>query len=96
MINIPGGAVGRLHSPNAYAEIESEESEPITIDAPIAPERDLIAMLKQTTAVPSGAENILLKSFYINVEEEYSSNTSYMNDHVMELMQDYEARDDSE
>lgn len=91
-----GGAVGRLNSPSAYAEIEGEESELITIDAPIAPERDLIAMLKQTTAVPSDAENLLLKSYYIAVEEEYNSNTSYMNDHVMELIQEYEARDDSE
>lgn len=87
--------MGRLHSPNAYAEIEGEESELITIDAPIAPERDLIAMLKQTTAVPNDVENLSLKSLYITVEEEYNCDVSYMSEHVLELVQEYEARDES-
>lgn len=91
-----GGAVGRLNSPSAYAEIEMEESEPISIDVPSAPERDLRAMLKHTTAVPSDVENLSLKSFYIAVEEEHNSEHSYMSEHVLELMRDYEARDESE
>lgn len=89
--------MGRLNSPSAYAEIEGEESELITIDAPIAPERDLIAMLKQTTAVPTDIENLSLKSFYVSVEEEYNATTSYnyMSEHVLELMQEYEGKDES-
>lgn len=87
--------MGRLHSPNAYAEIEGEESELITIDAPIAPERDLIAMLKQTVAVPTDLESLSLKSFYIAVDQEYHNANLHMSDHVFELMQDYEARDES-
>lgn len=94
---LSGGAVGRLNSPSAYAEIEGEESEVITIDAPIAPERDLIAMLKQTTAVPTDIENLSLRSFYISVDEEYNKDAScsYMTDHVLELMQEYESKDES-
>lgn len=98
MFECLGGAVGRLHSPHAYAEIEGEESEVISIDVPVAPERDLIATLKQTTAVPMDLENLCIKSFYVSVEEEHNSESfyGYMSEHVSELMQEYESRDDSQ
>lgn len=90
-----GGAVGQLNSPNAFAEIEGEESELVSIDVPLAPERDLIAMLKQTSAIPSDIANMSLKSFYIAVDEERGSALSNsLSDHVMELMQEYQRKDE--
>ena len=94
-----GGAVGRIHSPNAYAEIEGEESELVTIDTPMFPQRDLIALLKQTQAVPVESSKIIcIKSFFINVDEERispSQSTHSINEHVRELMQEYQGRDES-
>lgn len=94
-----GGAVGRLNSPKAYAEIEGEESEMISIDAPVSPHRDLVAMLKQTAAVPSNIEHLSLRSYFIAVDEErkqsYGVNNMPMADHVFKLMQEYQGKDDS-
>lgn len=94
--SLSGGAVGRIHSPNAYAEIEGEESELVTIDTPLAPQRDLIALLKQTTAVPTDHTQISLKSFFIYVDEEQRAGiTSKIPEHVLELMNEYQGKDDS-
>lgn len=96
-----GGAVGRLHSPNASAEIEGEESElMVTIDAPVLPKRDLIALLKQTTAVPSDPGKITLRGFFVAVEREERTAGSDgaagdMSDHIRELLQEYQSKDDS-
>lgn len=89
------GAVGRICSPNAYAEIEGDESELVSIDAPVAPQRDLIALLKQTTAIPMDVAKISLKSFFISVDEERMQPFNSATDHVRELMQDYQSKDES-
>lgn len=89
-----------MNSPKAYAEIEGGESEMITIDAPVTPQRDLVAMLKQTAAVPSNVEHLSLRSYYITVDEErkqsYGINNMAMADHVFKLMQEYQGKDESE
>lgn len=96
LIYFPGGAVGRIHSPNAYAEIEGEESELVSIDTPLAPQRDLIALLKQTTAVPQDHANISLKSFFISVDEERTSqHLPGISEHVRDLLQEYQGKDES-
>lgn len=98
--NAAAGAVGMLNSPSAHAEIEGDESEVVTIDAPMMPERDLIAMLKQTTAIPKEVEHLTLKSFYVVVDEERKSswkmNSDFDDDHVRELLQDYQRKEESE
>lgn len=103
-----GGAMGRLHSPNAAsAEIEcSEESELVMIDVPVVPKRDLIAMLKQTKAVPSDPGKIMLRGFYVAVEREERHRTAAaaasvgggyggIDEHVRELLHEYQIRDES-
>lgn len=94
-----GGAVGLLNSPSASAEIEGEESEMVCVDAPLAPERDLIAMLKQTRAIPNDLNHLVLKSYFIAVEEEknYSieTNTALGNDHIRDLLQKYQSEEES-
>lgn len=89
-----GGAVGNHNSPNASAELEGEESELVTIDAPTAPKRDLIALLKQTTAVPIDQTKITLKSFFISVDVERSTSVNHMADHIRELLQEYHGQDE--
>lgn len=89
-----GGAAGNLNSPNASAELEGEESELVTIDDPIAPKRDLIALLKQTTAVPIDQSKITLRSFFISVDEERTTSANTMADHIRELLQDYHGQDE--
>lgn len=90
-----GGAIGRIHSPNASAEIEGEESELVSIDTPLAPQRDLIALLKQTTAVPIDQSKITLRSFFVAVDEERFQTTNSHADHVRELMDRYQGQDES-
>lgn len=91
-----GGAVGQISSPNAYAEIEGEESsEMVSIDAPVAPQRDLIALLKQTTAIPTDVGKMTLKSFFLSVDEERFQSVNSITDHVRDLMQDYQSKDES-
>lgn len=95
-----GGAAAIVTGQNAFAEIEGEESELVIIDAPIMPERDLIAMLKQTTAIPSEVEHLTLKSFYIAVDEErqhFSRAQNTLNDdHIRELLHEYQKTEESE
>lgn len=92
-----GGAVGVTNAANAFAEIEGEETEMVTIDQPQVPEQDLIAMLKQTTAVPSGSGDLVLKSYFVAVDEERKAPTSAMtNDHIRELVNDYQRKEESE
>ncbi|KAG4067032.1 hypothetical protein HA402_000023 [Bradysia odoriphaga] len=89
-----GGAIGRIHSPNASAEIEGEESELVSIDTPLAPQRDLIALLKQTTAVPIDQSKIALRSFFVAVDEERFQSSNSHADHVRELMDRYQGQDE--
>lgn len=91
--------MGLLNSPSASAEIEGEESEMVCVDAPLAPERDLIAMLKQTQAIPNDLNNLLLKSYFIAVEEEKKQssdmNNALINDHIRELLHRYHDEEES-
>lgn len=91
--------MGLLNSPSASAEIEGEESEMVCVDAPVAPERDLIAMLKQTRAIPYDINNLILKSYFIAVDEEkkssIDSNTALTNDHIRELLHKYQGEEES-
>lgn len=92
-----GGAVGVTNAANAFAEIEGEETEMVTIDLPSAPEQDLIAMLKQTTAVPTGSGDLVLKGYFIAVDEERKPLTTAMaNDHIRELVHEYQRKEESE
>lgn len=91
--------MGLLNSPSASAEIEGEESEMVCVDAPVAPERDLIAMLKQTKAIPHDIHNLLLKTYFIFVEEEkittVEANSALNNDHIRDLLQKYHGEEES-
>ncbi|XP_055325136.1 programmed cell death protein 2-like [Sitodiplosis mosellana] len=95
-----GGAMGLLNSPSASAEIEGEESEMVCVDAPVAPERDLIAMLKQTKAIPHDINNLILKSHFIAVDEEKKSsidpNSTLTNDHILELLHKYQGEEEKQ
>lgn len=95
LLPFEGGAIGRIHSPNASAEIEGEESELVSIDTPLAPQRDLIALLKQTTAVPIDQSKIALRSFFIAVDEERFQSSNTYADHVRDLMERYQGQDES-
>lgn len=86
--------MGQLNSPNASAELEGEESELVTIDVPLAPKRDLIALLKQTTALPVDQTKITLKSFFLSVDVERTASANYMADHIRELLQEYHGKDE--
>lgn len=92
-----GGAVGVTNAANAFAEIEGEETEMVTIDQPSMPEQDLIAMLKQTTAVPTDNGDLVLKSYFIAVDEERKHSSGAMaNDHIRELVNEYQRKEESE
>lgn len=90
-----GGAMGVTNASNAFAEIEGEETDVVTIDHPMLPEQDLIAMLKQTTALPTNGDDLVLNSYFIAVDEERKSATS-ANEHVRELVNEYQRREESE
>lgn len=90
-----GGAVGNQQISNIpSAEIEGEESELVTIETPITPQRDLVALLKQTPAIPSDLRNLSLKSFFIAVDQEHSTFSTNISEHVRDLLQEYQSKDD--
>lgn len=95
-----GGAAALINSSSASAEIEGEESEMVSVDAPITPERDLIAMLKKSRAIPTDVNALVLQSFFINVDEEqqqaYTANNVSLDEHVRDLMQKYQNDEKSE
>lgn len=70
----------------------------VCVDAPPTPGRDLIAMLKQTNAIPRDINNLILKGYYITVEEEkqHDSNIVLGNDHIRDLLQKYQNEEESE
>lgn len=90
-----GGAIGQIRAPNPSAEIEGGESEVIMIDTPVIPQRDLIALLKQTSAIPSNLENVSIRGFFLAVDEErlVSGHQTAVSDHVRELIQNYQMTD---
>lgn len=88
------GAVGLMYSykNQASAELEGEETEMISIDTPISPQRDLVALLKQTSALNS--DHMVLQSYFMYVEEEEVQGRTLMgHEHVRELLQDYQTKD---
>lgn len=72
----------------------------VCVDAPLAPERDLIAMLKQTKAIPHDINSLVLKSYWIVVEEEKQylidlNASALVNDHIRDLLQKYQNDEES-
>lgn len=87
-------AIEKQVSPNRpTAEIEGAESEVILIDAPPAPQKEVISLLKNTlqNKIP---QDLNIKSFFIADDEEQQSAKSAISEHVRELMVEYEMRDD--
>lgn len=95
-----GGAVGRLHSPGATAEIEADEGEIISIDTPTVPQRDIHSLLQEVSPLPHTlCQNLQLNlpsaallqftSHFLSVWEESNTNTSISDNHVRELLQEY-------
>lgn len=105
-----GGAVGRLHSPSATAEIEGEESEVVSIDTPTAPQCNLIALLQEVAPLPaslnSSSDGHLSRpcdvpefsEYFICVGEEdilgNSPTITPLSEHVRELLQEYQQNND--
>ncbi|XP_058789120.1 programmed cell death protein 2-like [Phymastichus coffea] len=88
------GAVGRLDSPHASAEIEGEESEVVCIDTPTQPHCDLISLLQEVTPPPiqetesKGKSSLNFMEIFISVDEEYS--VSDVPQHVRDLFVEYQ------
>ncbi|KAK0096497.1 hypothetical protein PV326_005298 [Microctonus aethiopoides] len=93
---IGGGAVGRLDSPQASAEIEGEESEVVCIDTPTKPQYNLMNLLQNVSHLNYPFENSDMKSnvnitfteIFINVDEEDLTND--ITHHVRELSAEYQ------
>ncbi|XP_076239742.1 programmed cell death 2 like trus [Calliopsis andreniformis] len=87
------GAVGRMDSPQASAEIDGEESEVVCIDAPIQPQCDLISLLREVTPFPIQVESNMETNFsfveiFLSVEEEdYAIDVPQ---HVRDLLLEYQ------
>lgn len=92
------GAVGRLDSPLASAEIEGAEGEVVCIDTPTEPQSDLISLLQQVTPLPidyatDKRERSLLafREMFISVEPE--SLHDDVSQHVHDLLLKYQKED---
>ncbi|XP_012252253.2 programmed cell death protein 2-like [Athalia rosae] len=89
-----GGAVGRLDSPHASAEIEGEENEVICIDSPTKPQHDLVTLLHEVTPLPiqhvesKDAVCLSFTEIFISVDEEDCTN--YVTQHVRDLLLEYQ------
>lgn len=96
------GAVGRLNSPVATAEIEGNEGEVISIDSPLYPQRDIIALIQEVTPVPQelfhlvsrGQSVVQFTPYFMAVWEETNEKypTNISDSHVKELLQDYQQK----
>ncbi|XP_076175391.1 programmed cell death 2 like trus isoform X2 [Ptiloglossa arizonensis] len=89
------GAVGRLDSPQATAEIDGEESEVVCIDTPIQPQCDLISLLHDVTPFPVQLESNTETKFsfveiFLSVEEE--DRFADVPQHVCDLLLEYQYR----
>lgn len=87
------GAVGRLESPQASAEIDGEESEVVCIDTPTQPQRDLVSLLHEITPFPLQFEsNTDTKYSFVEIfltveEEDFSADVPQ---HVRDLVVEYQ------
>lgn len=89
---ISGGAVGRLDSPQASAEIDGDESEVVCIDTPTRPQCDLVSLLHEVTPLPLQITNAETKYSFVEIflsvdEEDCSIDVSQ---HVRELLVEYQ------
>ncbi|XP_053979457.1 programmed cell death protein 2-like [Hylaeus anthracinus] len=89
------GAVGRLDSPQASAEIDGEESEVVCIDTPTQPQCDLISLLHDVTPFPIQLESNTETKFsfveiFLSVEEE--DRGTDVPQHVCDLLLEYQYR----
>lgn len=91
-----GGAVGRLDSPLASAEIEGEESEVVCIDTPTQPQCDLLRLMREVTPLPAQytqypAENSLsFVEVFLAVEVESLQVEEDVPQHVQDLFLEYQ------
>ncbi|XP_043471158.1 programmed cell death protein 2-like [Leptopilina heterotoma] len=92
---VGGGAVGKVDSLHATAEIEGEESEVVCIDTPTQPQCDLISLLQEVTPLPihhSDSRNLLsFVEIFISMIEEYSH--TEVPQHVRDLFLEYQQND---
>ncbi|KAF5295963.1 hypothetical protein FQA39_LY12735 [Lamprigera yunnana] len=100
-----GGAVGRLHSPRATAEIEGDEGEIITIDSPTFPQVDLTALLQEVTPLPQNLRhntcsnldtfsNLQFVPCFLSVWEEAECLSNSVDGHAKELLLEYQQTND--
>ncbi|CAG9815255.1 unnamed protein product [Phaedon cochleariae] len=103
--DVSGGAVGRLNSPAATAEIEGDEGEVVSIDTPTYPQRDITALLQEVTPLPHdicqsdsrrNQHAVHFTPYFMSVWEEgndkYAANIS--DRHVKELLQEYQQKNE--
>lgn len=92
--NAPGAcAVERQSSPNKpSAEIEGGEAEVIMLDSPPIPQKDIYSLLNPSKA--QVGNDVVLQSFFISVDEERCAEVATEEEHIRELMLDYESRDE--
>ncbi|XP_012527572.1 programmed cell death protein 2-like [Monomorium pharaonis] len=86
------GAVGRLDSPQASAEIDGDESEVVCIDTPTRPQCDLVSLLHEVTPLPLQITNAETKYSFVEIflavdEEDYTMDVSQ---HVRDLLVEYQ------
>lgn len=89
---VSGGAVGRLDSPQASAEIDGDESEVVCIDTPTRPQCDLVSLLHEVTPLPLQITNAETKCSFVEIflsvdEEDYNVDVSQ---HVRDLLVEYQ------
>lgn len=98
MAGVGGGGAGATTAASAEIETGEEKDNLVTIDTPVSPHRDLIALLKQTSALRTDSTNSLtLNSFFLFVEEELSEGSNQkISEHVRDLLQEYQKKDESE
>lgn len=89
---VSGGAVGRLDSPQASAEIDGDENEVVCIDTPTRPQCDLVSLLHEITPLPLQIMNAEIKytfdEIFLSVDEE-DCNTD-VSQHVRDLLIEYQ------
>ncbi|XP_063991569.1 programmed cell death protein 2-like [Diachasmimorpha longicaudata] len=91
---VGGGAVGRLDSPQASAEIEGEESEVVCIDTPTQPQCNLVDLLQEVTHNPfqhhdpNAPVNLTFTEVFMWVEEEDLS--VEVSQHERDLAREYQ------
>ncbi|KAJ1522354.1 hypothetical protein ONE63_002646 [Megalurothrips usitatus] len=85
------GARANVHSPQASAEIEGDESELVSIDTPIGPQLDLLALLKEPAPLPKDLRNAHFTPVFISVaEEDLNRRDTELSSHVQLLLAEYQ------